>query len=101
MLCACRASATASVAAGLPPGLGTCLSRSRRLALSWTHGHGAGPPNLDSRGYIRAYKTTPLRFPQVFIPFTRENEYVKEFKQSPRREDDIAIVNAGAARLAS
>lgn len=31
----------------------------------------------------------------VFIPYTRELEFVKEFKQSPRREDDIAIVNAG------
>ena len=29
------------------------------------------------------------------IPFSRPNEYIKEFKQSPRREDDIAIVNAG------
>lgn len=32
---------------------------------------------------------------RVLIPFTRPYEYVKEFKQSPRREDDIAIVNAG------
>lgn len=32
---------------------------------------------------------------KVTIPFTQHHEYVKEFKQSPRREDDIAIVNAG------
>jgi hypothetical protein len=32
---------------------------------------------------------------KVVLPFTRPNEYVKEFKQAPRREDDIAIVNAG------
>ena len=32
---------------------------------------------------------------QVFVPFTREHEYVKEFKQAHRRDDDIAIVNAG------
>ncbi len=31
----------------------------------------------------------------VTIPFTRPYEYVLEFKQSPRRDDDIAIVNAG------
>eukprot|EP00057_Strongylocentrotus_purpuratus_P024304 XP_011678778.1 PREDICTED: xanthine dehydrogenase/oxidase [Strongylocentrotus purpuratus] len=31
----------------------------------------------------------------ITIPFTQENEYVYAFKQSPRREDDIAIVNAG------
>ncbi|XP_020244475.1 xanthine dehydrogenase-like isoform X1 [Asparagus officinalis] len=31
----------------------------------------------------------------VFLPWTREYEFVKEFKQAHRREDDIAIVNAG------
>jgi xanthine dehydrogenase/oxidase len=29
------------------------------------------------------------------IPFTRRHEYVREFKQAHRRDDDIAIVNAG------
>ncbi|OWM69193.1 hypothetical protein CDL15_Pgr025380 [Punica granatum] len=31
----------------------------------------------------------------VFLPWTRPLEYVKEFKQAHRREDDIALVNAG------
>lgn len=31
----------------------------------------------------------------VHIPFTQEHEFTREFKQSPRRDDDIAIVNAG------
>lgn len=31
----------------------------------------------------------------VFLPWTRPSEYVKEFKQAHRRDDDIAIVNAG------
>ncbi|KAF6158613.1 hypothetical protein GIB67_040127 [Kingdonia uniflora] len=31
----------------------------------------------------------------VFLPWTRPFEYIKEFKQAHRREDDIAIVNAG------
>lgn len=31
----------------------------------------------------------------VTIPFTRQHEFTREFKQSPRRDDDIAIVNAG------
>lgn len=31
----------------------------------------------------------------VFLPWTRRLEYVKEFKQAHRREDDIALVNAG------
>ncbi len=32
---------------------------------------------------------------EVFIPATRRYEYVKEWKQAHRRDDDIAIVNAG------
>lgn len=32
---------------------------------------------------------------KVFMPATRQHEYVKEFKQAHRRDDDIAIVNAG------
>ncbi|XP_038698564.1 xanthine dehydrogenase 1-like isoform X2 [Tripterygium wilfordii] len=31
----------------------------------------------------------------VLLPWTRPLEYVKEFKQAHRRDDDIAIVNAG------
>lgn len=31
----------------------------------------------------------------VRIPFTGETEFAKEYKQAPRRDDDIAIVNAG------
>jgi hypothetical protein len=31
----------------------------------------------------------------VAIPFTEALEFTREFKQSPRRDDDIAIVNAG------
>uniref|UniRef100_A0A7N0RHR8 xanthine dehydrogenase n=1 Tax=Kalanchoe fedtschenkoi TaxID=63787 RepID=A0A7N0RHR8_KALFE len=31
----------------------------------------------------------------VFLPWTRRFEYMKEFKQAHRRDDDIAIVNAG------
>ncbi|PKA53604.1 Xanthine dehydrogenase [Apostasia shenzhenica] len=31
----------------------------------------------------------------IFLPWSRRFEYVKEFKQAHRREDDIALVNAG------
>nr|KYP58492.1 Xanthine dehydrogenase [Cajanus cajan] len=31
----------------------------------------------------------------IFLPWNRTYEFVKEFKQSHRRDDDIAIVNAG------
>ena len=36
---------------------------------------------------------------QLYVPFNRQYEYVKEFKQAHRRDDDIAIVNA-CVRLA-
>ena len=32
---------------------------------------------------------------RVALPCTRPHEYVREFKQAHRRDDDIAIVNAG------
>ena len=32
---------------------------------------------------------------RVSIPFNKPSEYVREFKQAHRRDDDIAIVNAG------
>jgi hypothetical protein len=32
----------------------------------------------------------------VRLPFTGPTDFAKEFKQAPRRDDDIAIVNAGA-----
>jgi xanthine dehydrogenase/oxidase len=32
---------------------------------------------------------------RVLVPFTARHEYVAEFKQAHRRDDDIAIVNAG------
>lgn len=38
---------------------------------------------------------------RVAIPFTRPHEYVREFKQAHRRDDDIAIVNAGMRVLLS
>lgn len=31
----------------------------------------------------------------VFLPWTQKFEYIKEFKQAHRRDDDIALVNAG------
>lgn len=32
---------------------------------------------------------------EIFIPASETGEFVKEFKQAHRREDDIAIVTAG------
>ena len=38
-------------------------------------------------------------FVRVTIPWTRRLEFVKEFKQAHRRDDDIALVNAGMRLL--
>ncbi|KAJ8770899.1 hypothetical protein K2173_022071 [Erythroxylum novogranatense] len=63
---------------------------------------------IDSKGNVRTtlaekfflgYRKVDLANGEillsVFLPWTRPFEYVKEFKQSHRRDDDIALVNAG------
>ncbi|XP_077989770.1 xanthine dehydrogenase/oxidase-like [Glandiceps talaboti] len=50
-------------------------------------------------GFFTGYRKTIVEPEEVVvsihIPHTREDEYFYGYKQSPRREDDIAIVNAG------
>lgn len=52
-----------------------------------------------AREFFKGYRKVDLRHGEillsVFLPFTRQGEYVKEFKQAQRRDDDIALVNAG------
>ncbi|KAE9585980.1 putative xanthine dehydrogenase [Lupinus albus] len=63
---------------------------------------------IDSKGNIRTvmaenfflgYRKVDLASDEIllsiFLPWSRTFEFVKEFKQSHRRDDDIAIVNAG------
>ncbi|WCJ36904.1 Xanthine dehydrogenase/oxidase [Euphorbia peplus] len=63
---------------------------------------------IDCKGRIRTtlaekfflgYRKVDLASDEVllsiFLPWTRPFEFVKEFKQAHRRDDDIAIVNAG------
>lgn len=63
---------------------------------------------IDGKGNVRAmmakdfflsYRKVDLAANEillsVFLPWTRPFEFVKEFKQAHRRDDDIAIVNAG------
>lgn len=63
---------------------------------------------IDSKGNIKTvlaenfflgYRKVDLACDEillsVFLPWNRTFEFVKEFKQSHRRDDDIAIVNAG------
>ncbi|KAJ8045585.1 Xanthine dehydrogenase/oxidase [Holothuria leucospilota] len=49
--------------------------------------------------FFTGYRKTILSHDEVlvkiFVPFTTECDFVCGFKQSPRKEDDIAIVNAG------
>ncbi|KAK9999957.1 hypothetical protein SO802_019560 [Lithocarpus litseifolius] len=46
-------------------------------------------------GYRKVNLTQGEILLSVFLPWTRSFEFVKEFKQAHRRDDDIAIVNAG------
>jgi xanthine dehydrogenase/oxidase len=47
------------------------------------------------QGYRKVDMASDEILLSVFLPWTRPFEYVKEFKQAHRRDDDIAIVNAG------
>ncbi len=51
------------------------------------------------RDFFIKYRVVDLKEDEIveslFIPYTSELEFARAFKQSKRREDDIAIVNAG------
>lgn len=52
---------------------------------------------MDRNFFVR-YRTTVLEptdvIVSVFVPFTRQHEYVIAYKQSRRKDDDIAITSA-------
>ncbi|XP_054797182.1 xanthine dehydrogenase 1-like isoform X2 [Prosopis cineraria] len=54
---------------------------------------------IQAENFFLSYRKVDLESSEillsVFLPWTRAFEFVKEFKQSHRRDDDIAIVNAG------
>lgn len=58
-----------------------------------------GERQIPFSEFYKSYRRTALEHDEVlvsvFIPFTKQYEYVEAFKQAKRREDDIAIVNAG------
>ncbi|MEW5315300.1 MAG: hypothetical protein WDW38_006740 [Sanguina aurantia] len=68
-------------------------------AVFTTLGAGTGSRTIRASDFFLGYRQVDLQPHEILykitIPFTRKFEYVREFKQSPRREDDIAIVNAG------
>lgn len=66
--------------------------------------HMNGEPGIARRSvtaasFFRGYRKVDLEpfevLSTIYLPFTEHFEYVKEFKQAKRRDDDIAIVNAG------
>ncbi|XP_020096279.1 xanthine dehydrogenase-like [Ananas comosus] len=54
---------------------------------------------VSAKDYFLGYRKVDIRHDEIllsiFLPWTRPFEFVKEFKQAHRREDDIALVNAG------
>ena len=56
-------------------------------------------PQVKAEDFFLGYRKVALQPHEVLlrvsIPFNAKNEYVREFKQAHRRDDDIAIVNAG------
>ncbi|PIA53597.1 hypothetical protein AQUCO_00900283v1 [Aquilegia coerulea] len=57
------------------------------------------PRTAAAKDFFLGYRKVDLASSEillsVLLPWTKPFEYVKEFKQAHRREDDIAIVNAG------
>ncbi|KAJ3342912.1 hypothetical protein HDU93_000571 [Gonapodya sp. JEL0774] len=58
-----------------------------------------GIRSIPMKDFFLGYRKTALAPNEVvvsiFLPFTEANEYIRAFKQARRRDDDIAIVNAG------
>eukprot|EP01025_Chloroclados_australasicus_P046435 TRINITY_DN5123_c0_g1_i6.p1 TRINITY_DN5123_c0_g1~~TRINITY_DN5123_c0_g1_i6.p1 ORF type:complete len:1400 (-),score=162.31 TRINITY_DN5123_c0_g1_i6:601-4416(-) len=62
-------------------------------------GKAHGQREINAKDFFLGYRKVDLKEDEVLVevqvPFTQENEFVMEYKQAHRREDDIAIVNAG------
>ncbi|KAJ7517365.1 hypothetical protein O6H91_21G020900 [Diphasiastrum complanatum] len=60
---------------------------------------------VQAKDFFIGYRKVAMKktevLTSVFLPWTRRHEYVKEFKQAHRRDDDIALVNAGMRVLLS
>ncbi|CAM6083475.1 unnamed protein product [Calypogeia fissa] len=63
-----------------------------------TCSQGGASRTVKASDFFLGYRKVDLKkgeiLASIFLPWTREYEYVKEFKQSHRRDDDIALVNA-------
>ncbi|KAG0623191.1 hypothetical protein M758_3G155300 [Ceratodon purpureus] len=62
-------------------------------------GNGGATRKVAAKDFFIGYRKVDLKkdeiLASVFMPFTKRFEYVKEYKQAHRRDDDIALVNAG------
>jgi xanthine dehydrogenase/oxidase len=58
-----------------------------------------GSRQVHIKDFFLGYRKTAIRPNEVLtfidVPFSKESEYASAFKQAKRRDDDIAIVNAG------
>ncbi|KAL0052613.1 hypothetical protein WJX82_004790 [Trebouxia sp. C0006] len=63
------------------------------------HQEGKPQRSVLAEDFFLGYRRVDLQpkeiMVKVFLPYTQKLEYVKEFKQAHRRDDDIAIANAG------
>ncbi|XP_022086122.1 xanthine dehydrogenase/oxidase-like isoform X2 [Acanthaster planci] len=87
-----------NIATGSPISDLNPLLMAARCKLELTSKQGSRTVTMDGNfftGYRRNIIAPSEVILAVNIPFTSEDEYFYGYKQAPRREDDIAIVNAG------
>ncbi|KAK9861190.1 hypothetical protein WJX84_010543 [Apatococcus fuscideae] len=62
-------------------------------------GEGTGVRKVAAKNFFLGYRKVDMQPHEVLlnvhIPFTKEHDYIREYKQAHRRDDDIAIANAG------
>jgi len=62
-------------------------------------GHAGALRKVEAKDFFVGYRKVDLKKDEILacisLPWTQQYEYVKEFKQAHRRDDDIALVNAG------
>ncbi|KAJ1649451.1 hypothetical protein IWQ61_009472 [Dispira simplex] len=85
--------ATASPISDLNPVLMACGAELTLQAL------GEPPRTLNLRDFFLGYRKIALHpdevITSVFVPVSRAHQYIRAYKQAKRKDDDIAIVNAG------
>lgn len=61
--------------------------------------HGGASRIIEAKDFFLGYRKVDLKKDEILasvtLPWSNPYEYVKEFKQAHRRDDDIALVNAG------